>query len=425
MSSAITETEIENKTQNRNLDATTKFAPFATVPTAPPDAILGLTEAFRHDPNPHKVNLGVGVYLDENGIVPVLPSVHEAQSRLLALEKTKTYLPIDGDGHYNHRVQSLLFGEESSVLKEGRAVTVQALGGTGALRVGADFLSRFAPEAKVYLSNPSWENHAQIFEAAGFEVERYPYYNAERNGTGNGLDFERMMSALETAPTGSIVVLHACCHNPTGVDLNAEQWEQVVSLFQTKALIPFLDFAYQGFAVGLEEDAYAVRFFANARIPYLIANSFSKSFSLYRERVGALTFVTESAEEAKRVLSQVKRDVRSNYSNPAAHGAQTVSIILGDPELRTVWESELTGMREHIRAMRVQFVAELQSRGVTQDFSFILNQRGMFSYSGLPKDAVLKLREKGIYIVDSGRICLGAVHESNIGAICTAIAEIL
>ena len=399
--------------------ATMKFAPFAEVFTAPPDPILGLTEAFRNDPNLNKVNLGVGVYLNEKGIVPVLSSVHEAESRLLTQETTKTYLPIDGDANYNRRVQTLLFGENSALVAEGRAVTLQALGGTGALRVGADFLSRFAGGASVYLSDPSWENHAQIFEFAGFDVKRYPYYNAETHA----LEFSAMMTSLEEAKSGSIIVLHACCHNPTGADLTQEQWDQVVLLFQKRELIPFLDFAYQGFAVGLEEDAYAVRLFAQAQIPYLIANSFSKSFSLYRERVGALTIVGTNAEEANRVLSQVKRDVRSNYSNPAAHGAQTVAIILGDPELRSLWESELTGMREHIRTMRVRFVEELKARGVEQDFSFILRQSGMFSYSGLTKDVVLKLREQGIYIVDSGRICLGAIHESNVGTICAAIAE--
>ncbi len=401
--------------------AATTFAPFSQVPTAPPDPILGLTEAFRNDPRPDKVNLGVGVYLNEKGVVPVLPSVHEAETRLLSLETTKTYLPIDGDAGYNVRVQTLLFGAASSVLAERRAVTVQALGGTGALRVGADFLSRFAPGAAVYLSDPSWENHAQIFEAAGFEVKRYPYYQSETHG----LDFEGMMSALGSAKKGSIVVLHACCHNPTGVELSAEQWREIVSLFEHRALIPFLDFAYQGFAEGIEEDACAVRLFAEAQIPCLIANSFSKSFSLYRERVGGLTFVAQDADEAKRILSQVKRDIRANYSNPASHGAQAVSLILGDADLRRLWESELTGMREHIRTMRVRLVSELKTQGAAQDFSFILNQKGMFSYSGLTKETVLKVREKGIYIVDSGRICLGALHDSNLEAVTRAITEAL
>lgn len=399
-----------------------QVSPFARIEMAPPDPIIGLTEAFKNDANPKKVNLGVGVYQDGAGKVPILQVVREAQERLQATEDTKNYMPIDGIPAFNQQVQSLLFGADSAVIAGARAVTVQALGGTGALKVGADFLKRFFPASQVWISDPSWENHRALFEAAGFTVNNYPYYDS---GT-HGLDFASMLNALKALPAQSIVVLHACCHNPTGVDLSQEEWLRVVDLFQTTGLIPFLDFAYQGFAEGIDADAFAVRAFAEAGIPCLIANSFSKSFALYRERVGALTIVTPSEEEAARVRSQVKRVIRTNYSNPPSHGAQIVAAVLADAELRAHWEIELAGMRERIHQMRDLFVRRLREKGVEQDFSFIRRQQGMFSYSGLSREAVDRLRnEYGIYIVGSGRVCLAALNEKNCEYVCEAIAETL
>lgn len=389
---------------------------------APPDPIIGLTEAFKNDANPKKVNLGVGVYQDGAGKVPILQVVREAQERLQATEDTKNYMPIDGIPAFNQQVQSLLFGADSAVIAGARAVTVQALGGTGALKVGADFLKRFFPASQVWISDPSWENHRALFEAAGFTVNNYPYYYPETHG----LDFTSMLNTLKGLPARSIVVLHACCHNPTGVDPSREEWLRVVDLFQTTGLIPFLDFAYQGFGEGIDADAFAVRAFADAGIPCLIANSFSKSFALYRERVGALTIVTPSEEEAARVRSQVKRVIRTNYSNPPSHGAQIVAAVLADAELRAHWETELAGMRERIHQMRDLFVRRLREKGVEQDFSFIRRQQGMFSYSGLSREAVDRLRnEYGIYIVGSGRVCLAALNEKNCEYVCEAIAETL
>jgi aromatic-amino-acid transaminase len=397
-------------------------SPFSPIALAPPDPILGLTEAFHADPNPNKVNLGVGVYQDENGRVPLLKVVQKAQELWRAREDSKSYIPIDGVAAYNRQIQSLLLGSDSPILAQGRAVTVQALGGTGALKIGADFLKRFFPGSGIYISSPSWENHRALFEAAGFQVHSYPYYN-ERT---HSVDFEKMVGMLQKLPPRSIVLLHGSCHNPTGVDLSREQWDALVTLFQSADLIPFIDFAYQGFGEGLEEDAYGVRAFADADIACLIANSFSKTFSLYRERVGGLTILTAHAEESQRVLSQVKRVIRTNYSSPPSHGAQIVAIILADPQLRAEWEAELKEMRDRIHAMRSLFVQTLQEAGVEQDFSFIARQSGMFSYSGLSAEAVRHLRSKySLYIVESGRICVAAMNRRNIGSICQAIASVL
>lgn len=397
-------------------------SPFAHIEQAPPDPIIGLTEAFNNDANPAKVNLGVGVYQDANGKVPVLGVVREAEKRWYDLEPTKSYLGIDGLPAYNKEVQKLLFGADSQVIAEGRAVTVQGLGGTGSLKIGADFLKRFFPEAQIWISNPSWENHQMLFEAAGFKVNSYPYYDAETHG----LDFNGMLETLKGLPANSIIVLHACCHNPTGVDLTHDQWRLLVDVVKQSNLIPFLDFAYQGFGESLEADAFAVRAFAESGMSCLIASSFSKSFALYRERVGALTILTSSAEESKRVLSQAKRVIRTNYSNPSSHGAQIVALVLADAELRQQWEAELAEMRERIWQMRGKFVEMLREKGVEMDFSFIKNQRGMFSYSGLSPEAVKTLREKySLYIVGSGRVCLAAMNDKNIGYVCEAIADVL
>ena len=397
-------------------------SPFKSIEQAPTDPILGVTEAFNNDPNPAKVNLGVGVYQDAAGKVPLLKVVRESESRWAHEEATKSYLPIDGLPAYNREVQKLLLGADSQVLAESRAVTVQGLGGTGGLKIGADFLKRFLPGSEVWISNPSWENHQMLFEAAGFKVNSYPYYDPETHG----LDFNSMLETLKRLPARSIVVLHACCHNPTGVDLNQEQWALVIDVVRHRELVPFLDFAYQGFGENLDADGFAVRAFAEAGIQSLIASSFSKSFALYRERVGALTIITVSAEESKRVLSQVKRVIRTNYSNPASHGAQLVAMTLADPELRQAWEAELTEMRERIRQMREKFVAGLIGKGIEQDFSFIKDQRGMFSYSGLSPAQVQYLRDKySLYIVGTGRICVAAMNDQNIDYICEAVANAL
>lgn len=395
---------------------------FAQVAQAPADPILGLTEAFNADKNPAKVNLGVGVYQDENGKVPVLRVVREAERLWYEKEETKSYIPIDGVPAYNKLVQQLVLGGGSPVIEAGRAVTVQTLGGTGALRVGADFLKRFFPGAEVALSTPSWENHRAIFEAAGFTVGSYPYYSPETHG----VDFDAMLGALKALKAGTVVLLHASCHNPTGVDLSRDQWAKVLDVCREAALVPFLDFAYQGFAEDPEADAFAVRLFAESGLQCVVANSFSKSLSLYRERVGGLTIVAADADEAKRVLSQVKRVIRTNYSSPASHGGQVVATVLGDAGLRAQWLEELAEMRDRILAMRSLMVRTLRGMGVDRDFGFIERQRGMFSFSGLDVDTVRKLRsEKGLYIVDSGRICVAAMNTKNMGYICESIAAAL
>jgi aromatic-amino-acid transaminase len=397
-------------------------SPFAEIPLAPADPILGLTEAFQADKNPKKVNLGVGVYQDGSGKVPVLSVVREAEKRWYESEDSKSYLPIDGVLAYRREVQNLLFGAGSALAAEGRVVTAQALGGTGALKVGADFLRRWSPGSEVYISAPSWENHRALFESAGFVVKEYAYYSAATHG----LDFDAMRTALNGLPAKAIVVLHACCHNPTGVDLSAAQWEELTGIFAAKNLIPFIDFAYQGFGDGVEEDALAVRAFTKAKLQFLVSSSFSKSFSLYRERVGAISFVAADADEAKRVTSQVKRTIRTNYSNPSSHGGQVVALVLADEGLRKRWEGELTEMRERIRKMRGLFVQQLAARGITRDFSFIERQRGMFSYSGLELGQVRRLREEfGLYIVDSGRICVAAMNEKNLEYVTDSIAKVL
>jgi aromatic-amino-acid transaminase len=395
---------------------------FAQIQQAPPDPILGLTEAFNADKNPNKVTLGVGVYQDSTGKVPVLQTVRQAEAKWYEQETTKSYLPIEGVPSYNKAVQALLFGANSPIIAEGRAVTVQSLGGTGALKIGADFLKRFFGQSGVWISNPSWENHRQIFETAGFKVENYPYYDAKTNG----LDFDGMYNTIKNLPARSIVLLHACCHNPTGVDPSKEQWTKLVELFKSQDLIPFIDFAYQGFGDGIDEDAFAVRAFAQAGILCLIANSFSKSMSMYRERVGAMTVLTSGAEESKRVLSQLKRTIRTNYSNPASHGAQVAALILTDPKLRAAWEIEVAEMRNRIQQMRTEFVKALAANGVKKDFSFITQQKGMFSYTGLSKEVVHKLRDQfSLYLVDSGRACIAAMNEKNLPYICQAISTVL
>ena len=389
----------------------------ASVPMAPGDPILGVTEAFVADPNPRKVNLGVGVYYDDAGRIPLLECVRHAESERLKTAPSRGYLPIDGLAAYDRAVQELVFGSQKN-----NVVTVQALGGTGGLRIGADFLRRISPGAQLWISDPSWENHRQLFEAAGFTVDSYPYYDAKTHG----LDFAGMQRALGALPAGSIVVLHACCHNPTGVDLSREQWSKVLDIVMSRGLVPFLDLAYQGFADGLEADGYAARLFAGAMTPVFLSSSFSKSFSLYGERVGALSVVSASAEEASRVLSQLKRVVRGNYSNPPTHGGQIVASVLASPQLRSLWDRELGAMRERIKAMRKQLVEKIRARAPGADFSFVLTQRGMFSYSGLSKAQVQRLRaEYSIYAIDTGRICVAALNSKNVDYVADAIAKVI
>ncbi|WP_273807645.1 MULTISPECIES: amino acid aminotransferase [unclassified Pseudomonas] len=395
---------------------------FSAVEMAPRDPILGLNEAYNADARPHKVNLGVGVYYDEQGRIPLLRAVAEAEQQRVAAQAPRGYLPIEGIAAYDQAVQHLLFGAESSLVREGRAITVQAVGGTGALKIGADFLKRLLPDAVVTISDPSWENHRALFEGAGFPVQNYRYYDA----ASNGLNRAGFLADLQALPERSVVVLHACCHNPTGVDLQPADWQAVLDVVKARNLVPFLDIAYQGFGDGIEEDAQAVRLFADSGLTFLVSSSFSKSFSLYGERVGALTLVSESREESARVLSQVKRVIRTNYSNPPTHGATIVASVLSNPELRALWEAELGEMRQRIRTMRNALVEGLAAAGATRDFAFVNAQRGMFSYSGLTAEQVERLKsEFGIYAVSTGRICVAALNERNLPPTVQAIAAVL
>jgi aromatic-amino-acid transaminase len=394
---------------------------FSAIDMAPRDPILGITEAFNADQNPAKINLGVGVYYDDNGKVPLLACVQKAEEILIAAPAPRTYLPIEGLAAYDKAVQELVFGADSAVIQEKRAITVQAIGGTGALKIGADFLKRFAPESQVYISDPSWENHRALFESAGFTVNNYAYYDAATHG----VNFAGMLADLKAMPRGSIVLLHACCHNPTGADLTSAQWDEVIAAVTGGGLVPFLDMAYQGFGAGIAEDGAVVRRFADAGGPLLVSNSFSKSFSLYGERVGALSVVASSGEEAGRLMSQLKRVVRTNYSNPPVHGGKVVATVLTTPELRQLWEDELAGMRVRIKEMREAFVAKLKAKAPGRDFAFVRDQVGMFSYSGLTKAQVEQLREQSIYAVDTGRICVAALNSRNIDIVIDAIAKVL
>ena len=389
---------------------------------APKDPILGVTEAYNADQNPRKVNLGVGVYTDDNGKVPVLQCVRRAEQKLAETAMPRNYLPIDGLATYDRAVQQTLFGADNAAVKDGRIVTVQTLGGTGGLKVGGDFLRRVNPGADIYISDPSWENHRAIFEYAGFTVKTYPYYDPATNG----LKFDAMLAALSQLPAGAIVLLHACCHNPTGVDLTAAQWEQVITVVNQHGLVPFLDIAYQGFAEGLEADAATVRRFTAECPAVFVSSSFSKSLSLYGERIGALSIVTASKDEAARTLSQLKRVIRTNYSNPPTHGGQAAAMVLTTPELHALWDQELGQMRERIKVMRKQLVEKIRAIRADFDLGFIVDQRGMFSYSGLTKAQVHRLRDEySIYAIDSGRICVAALNSKNIDYVAQAIAKVL
>jgi aromatic-amino-acid transaminase len=403
------------------MNSTASASLFGAIDMAPRDPILGITEAFNADTNPGKINLGVGVYYDDNGKVPLLACVQKAEAKLMEQQSPRTYLPIEGLAAYDKAVQELVFGADSPIIQEKRAVTVQALGGTGALKIGADFLKRFAPNAEVFISDPSWENHRALFESAGFIVNNYTYYDPATHG----VDFEGMLASLKSMPAGSIVVLHACCHNPTGADLTSDQWTQVIDAVTAGGLVPFLDMAYQGFGAGIAEDGAVVRRFADAGGALLVSNSFSKSFSLYGERVGALSVVASNADEAARLLSQLKRVVRTNYSSPPTHAGKVVATVLSTPELRQTWEDELAGMRVRIKEMRDALVKKLADKAPGTDFAFVREQVGMFSYSGLTKEQVGMLRAESIYAVDTGRICVAALNSKNIDRVVDAIAKVL
>ena len=395
---------------------------FSAVEMAPRDPILGLNEQFAADNNPKKVNLGVGVYYDDNGKLPLLACVQKAEQAMMEKPSARGYLPIDGIAAYDAAVQTLVFGAQSPSVQSKRVATVQCLGGTGGLKVGADFLKRLNPQSKVLISDPSWENHKALFTQAGFDVQAYPYYDAQALG----VNFPKMLASLASAEPGTIVVLHACCHNPTGYDITPSQWKQVVEIVKSKGLTAFLDMAYQGFGHGIAEDGAVVDLFVQAGLSFFVATSFSKSFSLYGERVGALSVHCETADEAAKVLSQLKIAIRTNYSNPPIHGGSVVAAVLNNPEWRSLWESELAGMRVRIKDMRQKLVEGLKAAGVQRDMSFITQQIGMFSYSGLSKDQMVRLRnEFGIYGTDTGRMCVAALNSKNIDYVCAGIAKVL
>ena len=395
---------------------------FSTVEMAPKDPIFGLIEQFNQDSNPNKVNLAIGVYCDDNGKLPLLQCVQEAEKRIAAAPKARGYLPMDGMAAYDSAVKALVFGADSSIVKAGRVGTAQSIGGTGGLKIGADFLKRYYPASKLLISDPSWENHRALFTSAGFTVESYPYYDAAQRG----INFAGMLAALNAAAPKTIVLLHACCHNPTGYDLTAAQWDQVIAVIKAKDLVSFLDMAYQGFGFGIAEDGAVIAKFVAAGLDFFVSTSFSKSFSLYGERVGALSVACASKEECDRVMSQIKLVIRTNYSNPPTHGATVCASVLTTPELRTMWEAELAEMRVRIKAMRQSFVEKLSSAGVKQDMGFITQQVGMFSYSGLSKDQMVRLRsEFGVYGTDTGRMCVAALNSKNIDYVCASIAKVL
>ncbi|WP_075181182.1 amino acid aminotransferase [Pantoea sp. 1.19] len=395
---------------------------FEKISAAPADPILGLADLYRADDRASKINLGIGVYKDETGHTPVLTSVKQAEQFLLENETTKNYLSIDGIADFASATQRLLFGQHSPIVTEQRARTAQTPGGTGALRIAADFLATQTAVKRVWISNPSWPNHKNVFESAGLTVCEYRYYDAERHA----LDFDGLKASLNEAAAGDVVLFHGCCHNPTGIDPTAEQWRELAALSQEKGWLPLFDFAYQGFARGLEEDAEGLRIFAASHQELIVASSYSKNFGLYNERVGALTLVAAAAETAATAFSQVKATIRANYSNPPAHGAAVVATILNTPALRTQWEQELTAMRQRIQLMRQLFVDTLAAKGANRDFRFIIAQNGMFSFSGLTKDQVVRLREEfGVYAVNSGRVNVAGMTPDNMPALCEAIVAVL
>jgi aspartate/tyrosine/aromatic aminotransferase len=395
---------------------------FETVEMAAPDPILGLTEAFLKDTNPKKVNLGVGVYKSNAGVTPILDCVKQAEAKIITTEKTKSYKPIDGDPAYAKAVQQLMFGANHEVLASGRVATAHCPGGTGSLRVAGEYIANNHKGASIWVSDPTWANHANIFESAGLTVKTYAYFDAATNG----LNFDAMLASIKQIPAGDVILLHGCCHNPTGVDPTPAQWQQIGEVLAANGVIALLDFAYQGFGLGLEEDAQGLLALAQPGREMLICSSFSKNFGLYNERTGALTVVAKDADAATKVMSQIKKLIRANYSNPPAHGAAVVSTILNDAALTEQWKQELADMRNRINGMRTLFVETLKAKGVTRDFEFIKQQLGMFSFSGLTKDQVGELKTKhGVYIVGSGRISVAGMTPSNMDYLCESIAAVL
>jgi len=395
---------------------------FEQVSMAAADPILGLTDAFKKDPRVDKINLGVGIYKNESGLTPILDTVKEAEKRLLAQETTKSYLAIEGIAAYSSAVQKLLFGEGSDIITENRARTAQVPGGTGALRTAADFAVKKLGIKRVWVSNPTWANHGNVFKTAGLEVVSYDYYNAQSKD----LDFAAMLNSLQAVEAGDLVLFHGCCHNPTGIDPTLEQWDILAKLIAELGAIPFFDFAYQGFAKGVQEDAQGLRIFAQYNKELLVANSFSKNFGLYNERVGGITLVAEDSAIAAAAFSQIKAGIRANYSNPPAHGAAVVTTILNDAELYKQWDQEVADMRERIQEMRDLFVATLKEKGISGDYSFISRQNGMFSFSGLSVDQVSRLKEEfAIYIVGSGRISVAGMTKENMQPLCDALAKVI
>lgn len=386
------------------------------------DPILSLNEDFQKDPRPNKINLSIGIYFDDQGRIPVLESVHRAEQKLLQANAAKPYLPIEGAANFRTEVQKLLFGAGHEAVTSGRVATIQAVGSSGGLKVGADFLKRYFPASEVWVSDPTWDNHRSMFEGAGFTVHTYPYYDP---ATG-GVRFDQMLACLRALPAKSVVLLHACCHNPTGVDLTHAQWDALIPVLQQRQLLPYLDLAYQGFGDGIAEDAYAVRKLADTGMSFFIANSFSKSMSVYGERCGALSVVCPDAAQAVNVLGQLKFTVRRNYSSPPIHGGQIVALVLGDPELRAMWEGELAAMRERIQAMRRKLHDVLAARLPGRDFEYFLTQRGMFSYTGLSAAQVDRLREEyAVYLIRSGRICIAGLNSHNVERAGEAMAKVI
>lgn len=395
---------------------------FKKITAAPADPILGLTDIFRTDGRLNKINLGIGIYKDENGKTPVLTSVKKAEQYLLENETTKNYLGIEGIPALANCTQELLFGKQSHVIADKRARTAQTPGGSGALRVAADFIANQTNAKRIWISNPSWPNHKNVFTAVGLEVREYTYYDAANHA----LDFDGLLSSLKQAQHSDLVLFHGCCHNPTGIDPTAEQWHQLAELSVTHGWLPLFDFAYQGFAKSLAEDAESLRIFAAQHKELIVASSYSKNFGLYNERVGACTLMAEDVETADRAFSQVKAAIRANYSNPPSHGAAIVATILTNDALRTLWEQELTDMRQRIHSMRQLFVNTLQEKGAQQDFEFIISQNGMFSFSGLTKEQVLRLRDEfGVYAVNSGRVNVAGMTPDNMAPLCEAIVAVL
>lgn len=395
---------------------------FGHIPPYAGDPILSLIGAFLSDPRSQKANLGIGIYYDEKGQIPVLRSVQKAEASLAQKVTPKPYLPMEGMESYRNAIQELIFGADHPLRKAGRIATIQTVGGSGALKVGADFLKRFFPDSQVWVSDPTWDNHRSMFDGAGFVVNDYPYYD---DATGN-IDFDGMIGTLQGLPKRSIVLLHPCCHNPTGVDLSQAQWRKVIEVLKAGELIPFLDLAYQGFGDGFEEDVFAIRALAAADVSFLLANSFAKNFSIYAERCGGLSVVCPDAKQAEYVLGQLKFTVRRNYSSPPLHGASVISTVLNDPALKAEWQAEVAQMRERIKAMRQKLFNALSAAAPSRDFSYLITQRGMFSYSGLSPEQVDRLRDEfGVYLVRSGRMCVAGLNDGNIDYVAASMAAVL